>query len=251
VPWIRYKIEWLSDPEPPRVTGWDSNWLPFGTAADKWLKGILLEADTFNVAKTVVLDIDQSLAVVNLGSVTFNGRGIQHFAFAKQRGRLFRLRATDANFGKLYKWQPIFDEEPLQLTRWQTQERPHEGMSGKWQKPLEAWISLRSSGIVTLQITAFGASGATLNTSSYTIPSTAGAKQKVRVPLNAAKGLLFEYLFTASAGFWLYKEESELLVEDWNSGQSQWVPLPASNDDLDPARQMGSAQVAAQTPGGA
>lgn len=251
VPWIRYKVEWLSDPEPPRVTGWNSNWLQFGTASDKWLKGILLEADTFNVAKTVVIDIDQSLAVVNLGALTFNGRGIQHLAFAKQRGRLFRLRATDANFGKLYKWQPIFDEEPLQLTRWQTQERPHEGMSGKWQKPLEAFIAIRSSGTVTLQITSFGLSGASLNVSTYNIPSTAGAKQKVRVPLNAAKGLLFEYLFTASAGFWLYKEESELDVEDWNSGQLMRVPLPASNDDLDPARQMGNAQVAAQTPGGA
>lgn len=250
IPWIRYKVEWLSDPEPPRVTGWNTNWESMGTMADKWIKGYLLEADTFNVAKTVVLDIDQAL-VANSQSLTFNGRGIQHIAFAKLRGRLFRIRATDANFGKFYKWQPIFDEEPLQLTRWQTQERPHEGMSGKWQKPLEAWISIRSSGTVTLQITSFGASGATLNTSSYNIPTTAGAKQKVRVPLNAAKGLLFEYLFTAAAGFWLYKEESELLVEDWNSGQSQWCPLPASNDDLDPARQMGNARVAAQTPGGA
>lgn len=250
IPWIRYKVEWLSDPEPPRVTGWNTNWEGQGTLADKWLKGYLLEADTFNVAKTVVVDIDQSLAVVS-NALTFNGRGVQHIAFAKQRGRLFRLRSTDANFGKFYRWQPIFDEEPLQLTRWQTQERPHEGMSGRWQKPLDAWVTLRSSGTVTLQITSFGASGATLNTSTYTIPTTAGAKQKVRVPLNAAKGLLFEYLFTAAAGFWLYKEESEIQVEDFNTGQAQWCPLPASNDDLDPARQMGNARVAAQTPGGA
>lgn len=253
--WIRYKIEWLSDPEPPRVLGWNSNWENFGTFADKWLKGYLIEADTFNAAKTVVIDSVDSSSVQQLGvqsnSLTFNGRGVQHIAFTKIRGRLFRMRATDANFGKFYRWQPIFDQEPLALTRWQTQERPHEGMDGKWQKPMEALLSIRSSGTVTLQITTFGYSGTTLNTSSYNIASTAGAKQKVRVPLNPVKGLLFEYLFTAGAGFWLYKEESELLVEDWVTGVAKWCPLPSSNDDLDPARAMGVASVAAATPGGA
>lgn len=249
VPWIRYKIEWLSDPEPPRVQGWDTNWLNLGTYADKWLKGYLIEADTFNGAKTVVIDIDQALAQ-DTRTLTFNGRGIQHISFAKLRGRLFRLRSTDANFGKFFRWQPIFDEEPLQITRWQTEERPHEGLEGRWQKPLEAFISIRSAAIVTLRITTFGLSGATLNTSSYTIPSTADTKQKVRVPLNAAKGLLFEYLFTAAAGFWLYKEESELLVEDFNTGQAKWCPLMPANDDLDAARTMGVASVAAATPGG-
>lgn len=249
-PWIRYKIEWFSDPEPPRVLGWDTNWEDFGTLSDKWLKGYLLEADSFGAAKTVVVDIDQSPAV-DSRALTFTGRGIQHISFAKQRGRLFRLRSTDNNFGKFYRWQPIFDEEPLSLTRWQTQERPHEGMQGRWQKPLEAFLSLRSSGTVTLQITCYGLAGATLNTSTYPIATTAGAKVKVRVPLNAVKGLLFEYLLTAAAGFWIYREESELLVEDFNSGEAKWVPLLPSNDDLDPSRNMGNARVAASTPGGA
>lgn len=250
LPWIRWKIEWLSDPEPPRLAGWDSNWLNLGTYADKWLKGYLIEADTFNVAKTVVVDIDQAL-VQDTRALTFNGRGIQHISFAKLRGRLFRLRSTDANFGKFYRWQPIFDEEPLALTRWQTEERPHEGLEGRWQKPLEAFISIRSSGTVTLQITSVGHAGTLSVVSTYTLATTGGAKQKIRLPLNATKGMLFEYLFTAAAGFWLYKEESEILVEDWSSGAARWCPLPASNDDLDPSRQMGNAAVAAATPGGA
>jgi hypothetical protein len=161
------------------------------------------------------------------------------------------LRSTDANFGKFYKWSPIFDEEPLQITRWETQERPFPGMEGKWMKPLEAFVSIRSAGSVTWQITTYGLSGVALNTSSYTIPSTAGAKQKVRVPLNATKGLLFAHLFTAAAGFWLYKEESDMLVEDWVSGEARWMSLWGANDDLDPARQMGNASVQAATPGGA
>lgn len=249
-PWIRYKVEWLSDPEPVRVTGWDTNWQEWGTLADKWLKGYLIEADTFNAAKTLVIDIDQTLAA-QTSVLTFNGRGVQHISFAKLRGRIFRLRTTDANYGKLYKWQPIFDEEPLAITRWESEERPHQGMAGKWQKPIQGLISLRSTGAVTLTITSYGYAGTVMDTSAYVIPTTGGAKQKVRVPFNPAKGLLFVYLFTAAAGFYVYREESDLEVEDWLSGSAVWVPLPSSNDDLDPARTMGNASVAAATPGGA
>jgi hypothetical protein len=183
-------------------------------------------------------------------ALTFAGRGIQHISFPKLRGRLFRLRATDSTFGKFYRWQPIFDEEPLAITRWQTQERPHLGLEGRWQKPIEAFVSIRSSGPVNLRITTFGLSGATLDTSNYTLISTAGAKQKIRVPLNAAKGQLFEYLLSSTSGFYVYREESEINVEDWSSGAARWCPWLPSNDDLDAARTMGNASIAAATPGG-
>lgn len=237
IPWIKFKVEWLSDPEPPRVPGWDTNWESFGSLSDKWLKGILVEADTFNVAKDLVVDIDQSLAAVSLGSLTFNGRTVQHLAFAKQKGRLFRLRATDANYGKLYRWHPIFDEEPLALTRWETEEITH-GISG-WSKPLEAFITLRSTGTVTLMITAYNASGTALDTSAYSLTTTAGAKIKKRVLLNPAKGILWTYVFTAAAPFTLYREESEVLVEDWMTGQASWVRPFGDEDQDQPPRQQG------------
>lgn len=250
-PWIRYKVEWLADREPPRVQGWDTNWQAFGTYADKWLKGIIIEADTLGAVKTVVIDVDQQPATVSLGAVVFDGRGVQQFSFAKVRGRLFRLRSTDVNYGKLFSWQPIFDEEPLALRRWQTQERPHEGMAGRWQKPLEAFLSVRADSTVGMRIVSYGLNGVVLNESSYTILSTLGAKQKVRVPLQAAKGVLFEYFLSSTAGFYVYREESEILVEDWASGQAKWTAFFPSNDDLDRARQMGNAVSQAITPGGA
>ena len=250
-PWMRFKIEWLTDPEPPRYQGWDSNWQPFGSYADKWLKGILIEADTFGLAKDLVVDIDQAAGAVSLGSLTFSGRTIQHLSFPKQRGRLFKLRATDAMFGKLFRWQPIFDEEPYALTRWESEERPFPGMDGRWQKPLDAWVCVRSSATVSWQVTTYGSGTTALFTTTYTIASTGGVKQKARVPMEAVKGLLFAHLFTSSAAFWLYREESEVLVEDFNTGEARWVPLFLANDDLDPARTMGNAAVAAATPGGA
>lgn len=250
-PWMRFKLEWLTDPEPPRVTGWDTNWQSFGTLADKWVKGVIIEADTFNAQKTVVLDVDQTLAAIAIPTTPFNGRTVQQIAVPKVRGRLWRLRATDSNPGKLFRWRPIFDEEPLALTRWQTEERPHEGLAGRWQKPLETFLTLRSSAATMLRVTSFGNAGATLDTSVYTIPSTGDTKQKVRVPFNAAKGMLFEYFMSSTSGFYVYREESEILVEDWSSGQAKWTAFFPSNDDLDPARAMGDAISAAQTPGGA
>jgi hypothetical protein len=244
--WIRYKIEWLSDPEPPRVYGWNTNWESFGSFNDKWIKGYMLEADTFNVAKTVVLDVDQVLAL-NSQSLIFNGRNVLHVSFAKIRGRLFRLRATDTTtLGKFYRWQPIFDEEPLALTRWESQEITH-GVQG-WSKPLEAWVTLRSTDTVTLTVTAYGTTGAVLNTSPYTIGSTGGVKVRQNVPFNATKGVLFTYVFTCISSFWLYREESAVLVEGWASGQAQWVPV-FGNDDRDvPPRAMGNSALSAATP---
>lgn len=230
IEWIRYKLEWLTDPEPPRIPGWDTNWDDFGSMSDKWIKGYLIELDTFNVAKTVVLDVDGALAQ-NTQTLTANGPGIQHIAFAKIKGRLFRLRSTDTNYGKFYRWQPIFDEEPLALTRWETEEITH-GVDG-WSKPLEAWVTLRSTVDVTLTVTSYNASGVALDTSSYTVTSTAGAKIRRRVLLNAAKGVLFTYVFTAASAFTLYREESAVLVEDWTSGAAGWKAL-WGNEDLSP-----------------
>lgn len=248
-PWMRYKIEWMADPEPPRVEGWDSNWQDFGSSSDKWIKGYLLEADTFGLPQPVVLDLSDADGVQQLAAntlvLTRSGRGVYQHSFAKLRGRLFRLRTVSPTLSvKVYRWQPIFDEEPLALTRWETQERPFEGMAGRWQKPMDAFISLRSSAEVSWRIISYGMAGVALDTSTYVIASTAGAKQKVRVPMNAAKGLLFSHLFTSSAVHWIYREESEVLVEDWETGQAKWVPLFPANDDLDPARAM------EHTPGG-
>lgn len=241
--WIRYKLEWLSDPEPPRIPGWNTNWDDFGSMSDKWIKGYLIEADTFGIAKTVVLDIDGALAQ-DSRSLTFSGPGIQHIAFAKLKGRLFRLRATDSQYGKFYRWQPIFDEEPLALTRWETEELTH-GIRG-WSKPLEIWTTLRSTTAVSLVITAFNASGTQLDQSTYTLPTTAGAKICQRVLLNPTKGVLYTYVFTAASPFTLYREESAVYVEGWTTAQAGWAEL-FGNDDLSPVppRAMGAAGLSA------
>lgn len=246
VEWIRYKIEWLSDPEPPRVPNWMTNWESFGSFSDKLLKGILLDVDTLGATKHVVVDVDQTSIAVNFGTFAASGRRLLHFACPEYRGRLFRLRSIDSNYGKLFSWRPIFDQEPLQLNRWELSELTHD-ISG-WSKPLEAWICLLSSAQVTLTITAYNPSGTVLSTDTYLISSTGGTKQRRRVTLEASKGVLFTYLFTCASAFTLYREESEVLVEDWKTGEASWKHIFGNDDREVPPRAMGDSTASASTP---
>lgn len=244
--WKLYKVEWLTQNEPPRIAGWNTNWDAYGILSDKWLKGFLIHCDTFNVAKSWSIDADGTNGV-QTGTITQNGPGVQFVAFAKSRGRLFRFRATDANLGKLYKFQPVFDVEPLSLTRWETEEVDH-GYQG-WQIPIDGYFTLRSSASVTLTMTSFDQLGATVNARTYTISSTAGVKAARYVQFNPDKGVQFTYVLTSANPFWLYREESVVNVQPFD-GKPKIKAKPFGNDNNDPSRGMTDSSGAAARSGG-
>jgi hypothetical protein len=245
-PFKLFRCEWIVDPEPPRIAGWNSNWHEHGILADKYLKGFVIHCDTFNVAKNWAIDVDGSNGV-QTGSITQNGPGVQMISFARTRGRLFRFRGTDNNLGKLYKWQPIFDMEPLALTRWETMEVDH-GYVG-WQIPIDGFFTIRSSAEVTLAVTVLNQIGGTVNTRSYAISSTGGLKAPRYVQFNADKGCLFVYVLTSSAPFWLYREESEVRIQPFGGGEVLRA-RPFGNDDISVSRSMTTADITASQSGG-
>jgi len=225
-----YAHEWLTNQEPSEQTNWNQNYSVAGTMADKMLKGVVLETDTFNAVKTVTVEVDG--AVVETLAVTQNGRGVSQFSFAPHRGRVFRLLPTDANAGRFYQLSWIFDEEPLGLTRWETQEIDH-GLT-RWQTLVSADICLRSSSEVRLTVTGYSQIGvATSHT--YTLGSTFGTKQTRFVPFDAVKGFLWKYLFVSDESFWLYREESRVMVQPWG-GESLLAVRPFGTDDRDATR---------------
>jgi len=234
-------------PEPDtttsRVTAWDHQ----GRLSDKMVKGILFELDTSGVDKVIALQAD-GVTQVSL-TVNANGRQVKEYAFPQFRGRVLRLApvdTTDTTPFKIYQFRWIFDEEPLGLTRWESQPRDH-GVPAE-HTLLYANITIQSSSIVTLQITTFRADGtSTVNT--YQIPSSAGAKQKMFIPFNANKGVLHKYLFSSDVPFWLYREESNVMVQAWGA-QDMLVAHPFGNDDNDPARGMADSALTAARQGG-
>ncbi len=243
---LLYSWTWMTDPEPGLQWNWNQNYTLAGTLSDKWLKGALIECDTFNVAKTVTFEIDG--VVVNTQSVTANGRQVVEVSFPQQLGRVFRMIPTDTNPGRLYSMEWIFDEEPLALSRWETQELDL-GVSG-WKVMPAAWVTLKSTAQVDYTVTVYGQSGTAMTTLSGSIASTAGATQKVYVPFAANKGRLYKFLFTSAARFWLYREESLVYMQPWGSPEPTAVK-PFGNDDLDLVRGMHhAAQTAGKSGGG-
>jgi hypothetical protein len=246
-PGLLYSHRWFTDPEPSEQANWNQNFSIYGTRADKYLKAIVFECDTFGANKSVTVEVDG--VVVETLTVNANGRRVVQLALANQQlGRVWRMFPIDSNPGRLYTAQPVFDEEPLKLNRWETQETNH-GLPG-WFQVLWAHVTLKCTADVTLTLTLVANQElGTRVTKTYTISHTSGAKVRRFVSFEAGKGVLAKYLLTSASPFWLYREETVVQVQPW--GAAELLPVqPFGDDDLDPTRPMKSASLAAAAPGG-
>jgi len=246
---LLYNHHWYLDPEPTELTNLDQNYTVAGTLADKWLKYVLVEIDTFGQFKSLQIEVDH--VVVHTEVVTTSNRQVVQFAFPEVRGRVFRLYPTDDVPARLYSLQWGFDEEPLAITRFETQEQPDSGIRDFY-IAIDGQIAIRSASDVTLTVTSYGQNGAALGTHVYTLPSTAGAKAMIsgHTFLTPQKGLIWKYVLTSASGFWLYTEESWITYQPLSGGRT--VRSAAfGNDDLDAAREMRNAVLTARRPGGA
>ncbi len=251
-PGLLYSHRWFLQEEPSEQANWNQNFSILGTRADKYLKAVIFEVDTFGQNKSVNIEADG--VVVDTLTVNATGRKVVQLALTVQRlGRVWRMFPVDGNPGRLYTAQPIFDEEPFALTRWETQETTH-GVPG-WFSALYAHVVLKSSTPVTVTLsvqTNQPRVGSTPKTQAftYTIPSTGGVKASAFVPFRASKGVLIKYLLTSPSAFWLYREETVVIVQPWGATAPLTVH-PFGSDNLDPSRPMGNAILAAERPGGA
>jgi hypothetical protein len=245
-PGLLYKHKWWVDAEPSEQANWNQNFSVLGSRADKWMKAIIFECDTFNVAKSVEVQVDG--VTVETLQVLANGRKVVQIALTEQKlGRVWRMFPVDGNPGRLYSAQPVFDEEPLKLDRWETQELDFDQIG--FQLPLSAMVTLKSTEDVTLRLTTYVNQLGTVLYEDYVIPATGGIKDKRFVPFKARKGVLFKFLLTSADPFWLYQEESSVTVQPWG-GEGPFVAHPFGNADADRTRQMTISALAAARSGG-
>ncbi len=257
-PGLLYTHKWLFDPEPEEQTHWNAAYTVYNSLSDKYLKGIIIEADTFGAAKTVNVEAD-GVVVATITPVTHSGRAVKNYTFPQVLGRVFRIIPTDTNPSRLYTAQPLFDEEPFALSRWETQLLDFNLPQSGWGSLFSADVSLKSTAVVTLSVAVYDAQGRLLQTLSGVdvttqtagIVSTGGAKQKRYVTFAANKGVLFKLIFTSADGsaITIYKEEGRLRLQPWSGGQT--VVKTFGNDDLDLTREMTKAAIAAGRQGGA
>jgi len=245
-PGLLYKHKWYLDAEPTELQNWAQNFSIYGSRADKYLKAIIFECDTFNQSKSVQVEVDGTIAETL--SVVANGRRVVQIALAEQKlGRVWRMFPVDGNPGRLYSAQPVFDEEPLALDRWESQESTHDQHG--FLLPIEAQVTLKSTKDVVLTLFIHVNQTGTVLSQEYLIPPTVGIKQKCFVPFKARKGVLIKYLLTSEDPFWLYQEESSVVILPWGSDQPI-VVRPFGNADVDRTRSMIISSIAAGRSGG-
>jgi hypothetical protein len=174
-------------------------------------------------------------------------------------GRVFRIIPTDAFPSRLYTAQPLFDEEPFALARWETQLLDFDLPESGWGSAISLDCCYRSTATVILTIDVYDATGRLLQTVTgfdlatrlALLPPTNGAKQKRFVVFPANKGVLFKLIATSvdGSGVTIYKEESRMRLQPWSGNEA--VTKILGNDDLMPTREMTKAAVAAGRQGGA
>jgi hypothetical protein len=246
-----YGVSYFVQPDvtATRISDWDDG----GAPGEKYFKGCVLDCDTGGQDKTIVVEgtlYDGAVTTITTLTVNANGRRKLTFTWPRQAVTLVRIRPTDADTWSRWAWQWIFDEEPLALSRWETE--PLDLAMAGWKMIPEMWLTLRSQAQVTLTVTAYyDTLGVGSAAEVYIIPSTAGAKRGFRQTLKAGKGVLYSFLFTTLDGsrFRLYREETHVLVKPIQSADLL-VRHPFGNDDLDLVRGIQSAEGTALAPGG-
>jgi hypothetical protein len=246
---LLYTHRWFLQEEPSEQANWNQNFSIHGTRADKFVKAVLFECDTFGATKNVNVEIDGT--VVQTLAIQATGRKVVQVALTQQQlGRVVRIFPVDGNPGRLYSWQPIFDEEPFQLTRWETQETTH-GIPG-WFTAIYGHVVLKATLPVTLTLVVQvnqprpGSVPKTLPF-VYTIAATGGIKASAFVPFQASKGVLIKYVLQSNAPFYLYREETVIVIQPWGAS----APLtmhPFGSDDEDPQRPMSTTTAETTVP---
>lgn len=227
-PGILYSWRWHVASEPSEQANWNQKLTLAGDIGDKQIKGVILECDTGNVAKTVTVEINGSVSQTL--TVTANGRSVHNFSWAQVRGRTLRLASTDTVPARLYQVQWIYDDDAYALPWWESQETDH-GVGG-WFIPVEAWVTLRAplaTAHFTLTVFLIQPDGTlTRDVYDFTAVASQSVKSVVRVPFLARKAVMARYVLhpndrsitPVTTQFWLYREETHVLIQPWAGGEA-------------------------------
>ncbi len=177
-----------------------TDWYAPAKGGSCWLQGVLLDMDTFGVAKSfqVLGDDDALIATIEC---THSGRVIKPYEWPAAITHLARLLPIDDDQWLLYA-EPSFIAEPdaESATLWQTQ--PTTFGWPAFGHVARAQIPHRSTSDITMTVTIDGVP------TQYTIPGgTADEYQKTFITLKAIKGKWFEFKFESANGARIYQKD--------------------------------------------
>lgn len=208
-------------PMPENIYGRPGDWDDGGHQGAKFIQGIMVEADSFNVAKTFSLqsDADLSLHPMLETPAIFNKQTTRAFSCAPFVAHSCRMISTDGVAWRVWGSHLVFEPWPEQTLNWQT-EMTSFGITG-WGHAREMNIAHVSTADLTLTLT-FDA----WPTIVIAIPNSGGVQAKAKITLPANKFKLMGLQLTSTAAFRLFENDLELKVKPWGTGERYTVLKP-------------------------
>jgi hypothetical protein len=220
--------------KPELTQGRYEDWNDSGVPGNKFYQGFILEANTYNSVKgLVVRDADtlttHSFAGESLSpnQILHNGQSIQAYAFAAPfRAHSVRYEATDAKPWQKFDLKYVFEPTPEFALYWESQQHGF-GIDG-YKHLQRGLFSYCSTSAVALVITVDGRSY------SYALPSTAGFYQKNEVIFGPfLKGFIYTFAGSSAQPWAIWTDDTEMLVKGWgNPGPYQRLKILGSDQGL-------------------
>ena len=216
------KVEYIAD----RFEDWNN----CGTDQNKWFQGFILEANTNNTSKSLVVRDADTLATHAFvgpqtvsGEVLHDGQSTLAYSFVQPfRAHMVRYEAENNVNWQCFGIRYIFEPTPEFALNWFCQPTAW-GIDG-YKHMQRVLLALCSTSVVTLTIVVDG------RTYSYSIPSTGGAYAKSELIFNPLmKGLIYTVSATSSEPFAVWSDDAEWLVKPWmGSGPYQRMKIVGS-----------------------
>ena len=197
-------------PQPEHTQERVSDWKVFPGAS--FVQGVIVEADTFNAAKSVPLQAGDDLSLHTLlESFVFNGHSKKAFSVATPFiAHSVRLAPQDAIQWKLYAFDVIYVPYPELVEQWTTEPNSH-GIVG-WQHIREIDFPYISNAAATLTLTPD--QGPAI--APITLPSTAGVAFKARFIVSGPnKFKLLSYAANCATGLRIFEKDITVKIGAW------------------------------------
>lgn len=201
-----FKAEFIYD-QYPDIDALITPWQDGGYPGVKRIQGMILDADTANVAVNVIVQGDGESNQVTV-SATHNGRTELPYSFTTPfYAHSLRLKPSGniRIFGVRFVYEPV----PESVLNWITDDTSF-GFEG-WSFLRSIYVSHQSTAAITLTVYADNVA------TTYTIPSSAGENVKTYVPLQAKKAKLWSFSLVSASPFRLYALHSEVRGKQWGS----------------------------------
>lgn len=199
-------------PQVETLSDRSDDWTDCGVPSLKFFQGFRLDCDTYGQNKNITI-IDAETGNTHAftpSPVNHNGRNIRSYSFTTPfTSHMVRRASADSVPYRQFEIQYIWEPTPSAVQTWETQYTSH-GMPG-FQTIARILIGYSSNTPVTLTIAVSDGTAP----QPITLPSTGGVYKKIVVVPTFNKGLLFQYTFTSTGPFQLWKQDIEIMIAVW------------------------------------